>query len=368
MSELSENPAAEKLNTTRPQLWWRRPWVLRLFWLLVLGLLVFWVGRNTWEIQRTQREFSQRIADSNQRSQETEKRVLEAGAVLAEAQKKILLLEVRLAESQAQQAALEQLYTELSRHRDDALAAELEQLVSLAAQQLQLAGNVQAALILLQNADSRLARVDRPQFLGVRRALARDIERLKALPTTDLSGLVVKLDQLIQTVETLPLLADAQTVPKGQSQPPPQSPSTEPAETTSRWWGAAWLSSLWGEVRQQFQTLFQVRKLSDPEVMLLAPAQSYFLRENLKLRLLNARLQVIARNESGFQQDVQASKRLLSQYFDQQQKNVQTAMQLLDQLRQSEVSVALPNLSESLNAVRNFKPDLAAVRPTGKER
>ncbi|MFY8131090.1 MAG: hypothetical protein ACOVML_08865, partial [Burkholderiaceae bacterium] len=83
MSELSENPAAEKLNTTRPQLWWRRPWALRLFWLLVLGLLVFWVGRNTWEIQRTQREFSQRIADSNQRSQETEKRVLEAGAVLA---------------------------------------------------------------------------------------------------------------------------------------------------------------------------------------------------------------------------------------------------------------------------------------------
>ncbi len=333
--------------------------VRRIFSLAVLVLLLAWIGRNSWEIQRTQREFSRRIADSTQRSDESQKKIQDTNAVLTEAQKKIMLLEVRLAESQAQQAALEQLYTELSRHKDEALAAEVEQLVSLAAQQLQLAGNVQGALILLQSADNRLARINRPQFLGVRRYLAHDIERLKSLPTTDLSGLVVKLDQLIQSAETLPLLADAQSALGTQSQsvagPPPSSAQSR---TTLR---ASW-SALWGEFSHKFQSLLQVRKLSDPDVMLLTPSQSYFLRENLKLRLLNARLQLITRNESGFQQDIVASQRLLAKYFDPQHKTVQNMSQSLDQLHQAEVTVTLPNLSESLNAVRYFKPDLAPAR------
>ncbi|MFO0387983.1 MAG: uroporphyrinogen-III C-methyltransferase [bacterium] len=365
MTENSENSPVTSANAPTPALWWRRPWAWKLFCLLILVLLLSWLGRNTWELRRTQREFSQRIAESSQRGDDTEKKLQETNAVLTDAQKKMVVLEVRLAESQAQQAALEQLYTELSRHKDEALAAEVEQLVSLAAQQLQLTGNVSGALILLQNADNRLARVDRPQFIGVRRALARDIERLKILPGTDLSGLVVKLDHLIQSVDTLPLLADAQSPPRIPLQSVPQATGAA-ARTQPAWSG--WWSGVWHGVTQQFQSLFQVRKLNDPEVMLLSPSQSYFLRENLKLRLLNARLQLMARNESGFHQDILSSKRLLVQYFDPQQKNVQTTLQLLDQLRQAEVTVALPNLSESLNAVRYFKPDMTPARSAAKER
>ena len=117
-------------------------------------------------------------------------------------------LEARLAESQSQQLALEALYQELSRNRDEWQLAEIEQVLAIASQQLQLAGNVRAALLALQLAEARLAKSDRPQFLPVRRALARDIERLKALPVLDVAGMSARIDGLVAAVDSLPLAFD----------------------------------------------------------------------------------------------------------------------------------------------------------------
>ena len=114
----------------------------------------------------------------------------------------------RLAESQSQQLALEALYQELSRNRDEWQLAEIEQVLAIASQQLQLAGNVRAALLALQLAEARLAKSDRPQFLPVRRALARDIERLKALPVLDVAGMSARIDGMVAAVDTLPLAFD----------------------------------------------------------------------------------------------------------------------------------------------------------------
>ena len=55
----------------------------------------------------------------------------------------------------------------------------------VASQQLQLAGNVPSALTALQLADAKLQRLDRPQFVPLRRALSRDMDRLKAVPYVD---------------------------------------------------------------------------------------------------------------------------------------------------------------------------------------
>src|SRR5262249_16641354 len=123
----------------------------------------------------------------------------------AEAQVKLGVLEAKLAESQSQQIALEALYQELSRNRDEAALAEIQQSLLVARQQLQLAGNVKAALIALQNADSRLQRMERPQLTPLRKALNRDIERLKALPFVDTVGIAVRIDNVLAVVDTLPL-------------------------------------------------------------------------------------------------------------------------------------------------------------------
>ena len=71
----------------------------------------------------------------------------------------------------AQRAALDQLYLDLARGRDEATLLDVERLITLAAQDLRFTGHVPGALNALQAADARLARMDRPQYVGLRRAL-----------------------------------------------------------------------------------------------------------------------------------------------------------------------------------------------------
>ena len=100
-------------------------------------------------------------------------------------QGKLSTLEVRVADAQAQRAAIDALYQEMSRNRNEWRIAEVEQMIDIAAQQLDLAGNVRGALLALQLAESRLALREDAAFGPLRAALARDIEQLKALPAFD---------------------------------------------------------------------------------------------------------------------------------------------------------------------------------------
>src|SRR5205823_11366156 len=156
----------------------------------------------------TQEELARRLRDIEGDVREARSTARQSLELLREAQAKIGQLESRLSESQSQQLALEALYQELSRNRDEWQLAEIEQVLAIASQQLQLAGNIRAALLALQLAEARLARADRPQFVPVRRALARDIERLRATPAVDLPAMTVRLDALIAAVDSLPLAFD----------------------------------------------------------------------------------------------------------------------------------------------------------------
>ena len=258
-----------------------------------------------------------------------------------DAQARIGALEAKLLESQSQQLALEALYQELSRSRDEWLLAEVEQTLAIAAQQLQLAGNVSAALAALQTADARLARSDRPQFLPLRRVLARDLDRLRAAPMVDAVGMTVRIDQLIAAVDQLPLLVDGR--PQGKDAKPPATGAPSAWERTLR--------SVWDE----FKGLVRVQRLDASDLALVAPESRFFLRENLKLRLLHARLALLQRDESAFRADLKAAQGWLERWFDTKQKPVATAAQTLAQLNAAAVNVELPTITDSLNAVRNLK-------------
>src|SRR5881394_1952816 len=165
---------------------------------------LFWIDvRN--RIGGTQEELARRLQDIDASSREARAVARQAQEALRDAQTRITQVEGRLAESQSQQLALEALYQDLSRNRDEWQLAEIEQVLAIASQQLQLAGNVRAALLALQLAEARLARADRPQFQPVRRALARDIERLRVLPVVDLPAMSSRLDNLVAQVDALPL-------------------------------------------------------------------------------------------------------------------------------------------------------------------
>ena len=272
-------------------------------------------------------------------------------------QAKVALLESRQSEAQSQQLALEQLYQDLSKNRDEWALAEIEQVLSTASQQLQLAGNVQGALIALQNADRSLSRADKPQFINIRRAIAKDTEKLKALPTLDLAGVALRLDNVIAEIDTLPMLADEkpaaplEPVRAGSPAKPgvAAKPSTLGERMRDTW--RNWSAEMWGDIGQ----LIRVRSVDTPDALMMSPTQSYFLRENLKLRLLNARLALLSRNEEAFRTDLIAAQDALTKYFDVKARDTQTAQALLRQVQANNLAIEMPSLADSLNAVRNFK-------------
>jgi len=251
------------------------------------------------------------------------------------------VLENRIAESQSQQVALEALYQELSRNRDEWALAEIEQILTVASQHLQLAGNVHAALLALQTAEGRLARSDRPQFIPLRRVLNRDIERLKAAPNLDIAGMALRLDNLIASVDSLPLQFDERM----QSPPIPDGPAG-----ASGVWGRV-LAEVWDEMKQ----LVRIRSMDRPDAALLQPAQAFFLRGNLQLRLLNARQALLARDPARFRIDVQTATAWMTRYYDTRATSTAAALASLKQLSASSINVELPTIADSLAAVRNFK-------------
>ena len=283
-----------------------------------------------------------------------------------ELQIKVGALENRQSETQSQQLALEQLYNDLSKNRDEWALTEIEQVLSTASQQLQLAGNVPGALIALQNADRSLSRSDKPQFITIRRAIARDMEKLKALPSVDSTGVALRLDAVIAQIDALPMLSDETPALPAAPEKPGKAgarhardasgklvgpPAPEPLLHTVREGWNTWSSDMWNDVRQ----LIRIRRVDTPEALMLSPTQTYFLRENVKLRLLNARMALLSRNETAFRNDLIAAQDALAKYFDTRAKNTQTAQALLRQVQGSNLAIEMPTLSDSLAAVRNYK-------------
>ncbi|HYC41780.1 MAG TPA: uroporphyrinogen-III C-methyltransferase [Noviherbaspirillum sp.] len=334
-----------------------------------LGALALLLAAQWWtsdrEVDRLREEMAQRLKTGESVSTETKVIVRSVQEGMKELQAKVNVLEGKQVEAQSQQLALEHLYQELSRNRDDWALAEIEQVLSTASQQLQLAGNVQGAVIALQNADNRLSRSDKPQFIIIRRAIAKDLERLKALPTVDLTGIALRLDSIIGQIDSMPLLADekpaaAATQPRAPRRAPKavESSKTQAAgQSGSDWLGDleevwhSWTSEMWGEIRQ----LIRVRNVETSDALLLSPTQAYYARENVKLRLLNARLALLTRNESAFRSDLIAAQDAIAKYFDTRAKQTQTTQALLRQVQASNLSIEMPTLAESLNAVRNYK-------------
>ena len=328
---------------------------------LAVMVLAVLLAAQTWSSHSRINTLRQEMARSLQKGNETNAETAALARDIAEQSKalqlKVGVLESRQLENQSQQMALEQLYQDLSKSRDEWALSEVEQVLSTASQQLQLAGNLQGALIALQNADRSLARSDKPQFIIVRRAIAADMEKLKATPAVDLAGVAVRLDSVIAQVDTLPLLSGEKPLlpaaplreQRGAAQAAPAAPLGMGARLLATW--RNWSEEMWDDVRQ----LIRVRSVNTPEALMLSPDQNYFVRENLKLRLLNARLALLSRDETTFAGDLTAAQATLDKYFDTRARTTQQAQSALRQVQANNLAIDMPTLADSLNAVRNFK-------------
>jgi len=308
-----------------------------------------WYDSRT-EIGALRQETATKLAEADAQARGSRLVAEQAREAMAAVQVKLGVLESRLTESQNRQTALEALYQELSRNRDEWAYSEIELSLAIASQQLALAGNVKAALIALQTADTRLQRMDRPQLTALRKAVASDIERLKAAPHVDTLAISTRLDALIAQVDKLPLAMEMRPQPE---QPPAAAPGAGEGNPWTRFW-----SNVWTELRG----LIRVQQMDQPDVALLAPSQAFFLRENLKLRLIGARLALLARDATSYKADLKAARDWLNRYYDTRNSNVEHALAMLRNLHDAEVGIAVPEINATLEAMRNLR----AARERGR--
>lgn len=287
-----------------------------------------------------QEQLARQSADTGAQSLEARAAAKQAQELARETAARVAVFDARLSEVALQRTQLEELMQSLSRSRDENLVVDIESAIRLAQQQAQLTGSVEPLLAALRSAAQRVARAAQPRLTPLQRAIARDIERIKSAAFSDTPGLLVKLDELVRLADEL-VLANAVA-----SAPATGSPKRQGTDAVPVWWQRS-LQVVFDEARG----LLRVSRIEQPEAALLSPEQSFFLRENFKLKLLNARLGLLARQLESSRADLAAASLSLNKYFDATSRKTQTAAALLQQVHAQMKTLQLPRVDETLAAL-----------------
>lgn len=341
--------------------------------IVILSVAVAAAGWQAWQagkrVQSLEKELVRRQQDSQ--GQATEARVLakQAEELSREAAARATLLETRLTEIALQRSQVEDLIKNLSLSRDENLVFDIESSLRVATQQAALTGSAEPLIVAMQSADERLARAKQPRLDNIRRALAKDLDRARATRVADINTLAIRLDEAARLVDEVPLLTQPDTGPAGPTSPRASLPAkerntapnkgaapTSPPEAeadTGGWrstvlgWGKGAAEAVWTETR----SLIRITRIAQPEAMLIAPDQAFFLRENVKLRLLNARLALMSRQPAQAAADLRLIERSLPRYFDTESRKTQLLQSMVtDAIAQSQLT-QVPRPDDTLAAL-----------------
>jgi uroporphyrin-3 C-methyltransferase len=311
-------------------------------WLgLVVAVLALIVGVLLWQkLGNVQEQLARQSADAGATAAAANAMAKQAQELALDTAAKLSVTEARLSEVSLQRTQLEELMQSLSRSRDENLVVDIESAVRLAQQQAQLTGSVEPLLAALKSAEQRVNRAAQPRLTPLQRALARDIARIKATVLADTPALLVKLDELALLADDVPV-ANAVT-----PQRPVEPLKRKAEESVTTWW-----ARMAQEVRDELRSLVRVSRVESPEAALLSPEQAFFVRENLKLKILNARLGLLARQTDSARADLATAAASLARYFDGTSRKTQTALNLLQQVQVQMKSLELPRVDDTLAAL-----------------
>ena len=372
MNDSSSNPSAH--NETAPpsppdgSRGGASPWSHRWSAAAAVAVTVLAVGAavlawNTLQrVKQAEVELVKRQQDAGGQASEARSLSRQAEVTSREAAAKVALLEARVAETSLQRTQIEELIQQLARSRDENLLADLDAAIRVAIQQSAITGSIEPVAAALRQADERLARYSQPRLERVRRAVLQDIDRIKALGLADLPSLSMRVDEAIRQVDDLPLVSAVdRKARRGEGANPAEAPasasagaaaasSAVPKPAWHRWIGESALDLI-AHVWREARSLVRVTRIDEPEAALLAPDQAFFLRENLKLRLLNARLALMSRQFDIAQADLREAQTVLDRYFDRSSKRVSATSEQLRLVAVQARQVSVPRPEATLAAL-----------------
>jgi len=362
-------PAVVHTVSHAPRHWQLLAWIAA----VAFGVMSVAAFVSAWHTQQRVKALEQELVKRQQNSQTeaSEARIASKQALdsVRDLNGKVGVLDERVAESQMQRSQVEDLIQSLSRSRDENVLADVEASLRVAMQQAALTGSTDPIVTILKQSDERLARYNNPRLERIRRAIARDLDRVRTASAVDVPSLTIRLDEAVRMVDELPLVstperataagrAAAASAAASTSSPrvaaKAASAASMPASPPPPAWVAA-LQRAWegfsvpflGELKQAVR----VTSIEHPEAALMTPEQSFFLRENLKLRLLNARLAILSRQFDLSQADLQQAQTALDRYFDHGSRRVVAVSELLKQVSAQARQVSFPRPDDTLAAV-----------------
>ncbi len=327
---------------------------------LVALLGVAAVGWQVYELRES--ASSLRMAAEEMR-QEAAQRISATDAVAVEArafasrtseafdgmQRRFGAVEARVADMEGQTAALEAVYLAATRSRSDQVLAEVEQAINAAGQQLQMAANVEAAVIALEGVEARLAQPEFGHMHALRRALVRDLETLRALPRVDVGGVALRLELILERIDTLPLAFETMLAEREEDS---LRIDVAKAEGEGWQWTLGMAKALGADVWNEVKGMVRLERIDGGDPVLLSPDQTTFLRENIKMRLLTARLALLSRDGKTYASDVERAREWMERYFDTGNAQVEQSIKELSELAVVPMRVEMPSLLDTFAALR----------------
>jgi uroporphyrin-3 C-methyltransferase len=308
--------------------------------LVALAALV--IALALWQkVSSMQEQLARQSADALAQSMEARTLARQAQEVVRDTAARLALAETRVAEVALQRSQLEDLMQSLSRSRDENLVVDIDAAVRLALQQAQVTGNLQPLLAALRAGDQRITRAAQPQLAPLQRALQRDADRLSSGASADNGEALQKLDELIRSVDELPVLNAV-----AMHGPGSDAGQAQPLRADAPWW-----ERFLYVVRNEARSLVRVGRIERPEAVLLTPDQTFFLRENLKLKLLNVRLSLLSRQVDTARADMLSVQASINRYFDPASRRVQAAATLVQQVLAQIRNTEPPRIDETLAAL-----------------
>jgi uroporphyrin-3 C-methyltransferase len=320
-----------------------------------ISLVLAW--RTQQRVDAVEKELVRRLEESQTESAEARLLAKQSQDTVMATAAKLALVEARVAEVAVQRTQLEDLMQSLARSRDENVLQDIDAGLRVAMQQTAITGSAEPLIAMLKQSDARLVSYSQPRLEGVRRAIARDLDRVRAVGVADVPTLGIRLDETVRLIDELPLLSNAE--PRAATKP---KASVLQAAVASAAASAAVptisglnLQAAWNAVSERVwleaKSLIRVTRIDHPEAMLLAPENAFFVRENLKLRLLNARLALLSRQFDTAQSDLQIAQTTLDRYFDRSSRRTALASDLIRQVTQQARQVVIPRPDDTLVAL-----------------
>ena len=316
------------------------------------SLFMAWSAQQ--RLKAVEQELIKRQQDLGERAGEARTLARQAEATTRDASARMAVIEARMGELAVQRSQVDAMLRSILAAREENLLAEIDAALRVAVQHAAITGSLEPLAAALSQSDDRLRRSSRPRLEMVRLAVAKDLDRVRKASALDLPGMTVRIDELVRVVDDLPLIAtiDRRGVRERRAE---RAKGADPASADAPGLWPAWLGEgvrhglavVWSSVRD----LVRVTRVDDPQAALLAPEQAFFLRENLKLRLLNARLALLSRQFDIARADLSEAGGMMDRYFDKSSRRVGAAIDQLRQMGSQAVQVAPPRADDTLAAL-----------------